>query len=168
METHVDNLVHYISEKTSVNGHPVKACVDYELTAEVDAHHARDLKTHVHLTLGQRVDGPISPVEVSNRKSFMFNQGKLAMRAELDRDVYFPGDEVKMKLEVTNESVKKVRSVPPSARSQFGSSCFRSGLQVNGINVELVRNIRLRAHHHHFSHRHVIQHLRLEVGAPPQ
>jgi len=56
--------------------------------------------------------GPISPVEHTNRKSFMFNQGHLGMRVELDRDVYFPGDEVKMKLEVSNESVKKARKDP--------------------------------------------------------
>jgi hypothetical protein len=122
------------SEKTSVHTHKVKAKVDYELTAEVDAHHGHDLKSHLHLTLGQRRAGthvlhvspalmrshcvlvlgvcaragPVSPVEHTNRKSFMFNQGNLGMRVELDRDVYFPGDEVKMKLEVSNESVKKV------------------------------------------------------------
>ncbi|ELR21749.1 arrestin (or santigen), n-terminal domain containing protein [Acanthamoeba castellanii str. Neff] len=124
-------------EKASVHAHPVKAKIDYELSAEVDAHHARDLKTHVHLTVGQHTGGPISPVEHTNRKSFMFNQGHLGMRVELDRDVYFPGDEVKMKLEVSNESV-------------------------TGINVDLRRHMTLRAHHHRFSHSDNAQHLRLE------
>ena len=96
----------------------------------------------------------------------MFNQGHLGMRVELDRDVYFPGDEVKMKLEVSNESVKKARKDPLAFC--FVASRLTFGLlfkQVTGINVDLRRHMTLRAHHHRFSHSDNAQHLRLEVLA---
>ena len=105
-------------------------------------------------------------MEHTNRKSFMFNQGHLGMRVELDRDVYFPGDEVKMKLEVSNESVKKARKDPLAFC--FVASRLTFGLlfkQVTGINVDLRRHMTLRAHHHRFSHSDNAQHLRLEVLA---
>jgi hypothetical protein len=129
------------SEKSSPHGHKLKALVDYDLEVEVDVHHGKNLKNCVHLALGQLTAGPISPVEHRNSKSFMFNQGNLAMRVELDRDVYFPGEEIKMKLEVTNESVKKV----------------------TGINVQLLRHITLHSHHHHrFNHTDIAMSQRLE------
>jgi len=63
------------------------------------------------------------PVEVSNSKSFIFNKGQLGMRVELDRDVYFPGDEVKMKLEVNNASVKKVLLATTQGAEQHKGAC---------------------------------------------
>jgi len=127
-------------EKFTANGRPAKAKVAYELSAEVDVHHHHDLKNHLHLSVGQKVRAPVSPVEMHNKKSFMFNQGNLALRVEVDKSVYFPGDEMKIKLEVVNESVKKV----------------------TGLNIDLVRDLTMFAQHHRYTHRDVAHRMRCE------
>lgn len=124
---------------SEITARPMTAKVDYELTAEVVMHHSH-LDNHIHLTIGQRAPAPIMPVEVSNSKSFIFNKGQLGMRVELDRDVYFPGDEVKMKLEVNNASVKKV----------------------NGINVAMIRHLSLHTHESQLNLSDQVHSLRLE------
>jgi len=38
----------------------------------------------------------------------MFNKGNLALKVQANKGVYFPGEEMKLKVEIMNESVKKV------------------------------------------------------------
>jgi len=130
-----NNIPASFREKTSVGGNRVAGKVKYSVSAVIDAHHHKDLKTHVPFTVGTRITAPVRPVVIQNNKSFMFNKGSLAIKVQANKGVYFPGEEMKLKLEVINESVKKV----------------------NGINLVLYRDLTLYTEHQHhrFNHREV-------------
>jgi len=128
------------SEETSVGGNKVVGRIKYRVFAEVDTHHSKDLKTHVPVIIGRKINAPVASVVVQNHKSFLFNKGNLAMKVEANKSVYFPGEEAKLKLEIINESVKKV----------------------TGINIFLFRDLTLYAEGHHFNHREIFARTREE------
>jgi len=127
-------------EETTVGGHKVVGKIKYRAKAEVDAHHSKDLKTHVPVIIGRRISGPVGCVAKQNHKSCMFNKGSLALKVEANKDTYFPGEEAKLKVEILNESVKKV----------------------TGINVVLYRDLTLYAEGHRFNHREISAQTRAE------
>jgi len=105
--------------------HPVKAKTAYYLKAKV-CMHSQHLHSYQDLVLGDRVETSVGSVVKENRKSFLLNKGNLYLRAELNKEVFFPGEQALIKLVVMNESVKEVR----------------------GVNVKLHQHIHLRAEQH--------------------
>eukprot|EP00005_Dracoamoeba_jomungandri_P006326 CAMPEP_0174261816 /NCGR_PEP_ID=MMETSP0439-20130205/12323_1 /TAXON_ID=0 /ORGANISM="Stereomyxa ramosa, Strain Chinc5" /LENGTH=348 /DNA_ID=CAMNT_0015346399 /DNA_START=31 /DNA_END=1077 /DNA_ORIENTATION=- len=115
--------------KSTENGLKYKAKVSYHVKCSIKTGHGHKIKGEEHLIVGEKPDHLAAPIMKINDKSFAFNKGSLLMKVECERDIYFPGEVIRMKMQMKNESVKKV----------------------TGINVKLIRDLRLKAQRHSFS-----------------
>jgi len=100
----------FYDERREFDGDWIKGAIVYKVKAWLDIP-GKDIKTHQKIVVSEAVTRQIHPLHEENRKTFLFAKGELAMKVDIIKNVFIPGEPIPISVQVNNTSSKKVEQL---------------------------------------------------------
>ncbi|KAI6653191.1 hypothetical protein LOD99_3716 [Oopsacas minuta] len=124
-------------------GEPDRQCgIDYQLKSYIarQANEKPEKKRMVSLTIKKLTHAPADSMPnrptLDVKKEYMLSSNPIHVEANLDKAVYYHGEEIKINVSITNASSRQIRRIKLSAR-QFTEICWSVSAQYKRVVAEL-------------------------------
>jgi len=129
----------FYDERKEIDGDKIRAAIVYKVKCWLDMK-GKDIKRDHKIIITEPPHKANVPVHEEAKKSFMFARGDLKLKADIAKSIFIPGESIPIRVEVHNESSKKVEA----------------------LKVKLMRTVKVKAQHLKREHTHEVHRMKFD------